>query len=96
MVSFIQRHMDKVIGKVSGWDRLRFRGTLRMLAHAAGLDRFLKYKRILLQTLSQQTREASLEVARAADRPVVYLRNPQTCKEDIAGRSSSRTGSRKG
>jgi hypothetical protein len=83
--------MDKVIGKVSGWDRLRFRGTLRMLAHASGLDRFLKYKRILLknfgsyaQALSQQTREASLEVARAADRPVVYLRNPQTCKEDIA------------
>ena len=28
--------MSKVIGKISGWDRLRFRGTVRLLAHAAG------------------------------------------------------------
>lgn len=91
MVSFIQRHMDKVIGKVSGWDRLRFRGTLRMLAHVAGLDRFLRYTGVLLkdfgayaEALSERTREASLETARAAGREVRYLPNPNVCKEDVA------------
>jgi hypothetical protein len=32
MNSFVQRHAGSVTGMLSGWDRLRFRGTLRMLA----------------------------------------------------------------
>lgn len=50
MASFIEHHCSKVTGMISGWDRLRFRGTVRMLANVPGLGRFLRYTgRYLLQ-----------------------------------------------
>ena len=73
MNRFIQHHASKIIGMINGWDRLRFRGTLRMLANVVGLGRFLSYTGRLLKdfgdyahTLSQQTRQASLAVAESA------------------------------
>src|SRR4051812_30131431 len=91
MKTFLQQHAEHVIGHLSGWDRLRFRGTLRMLANVVGLDRFLGYTGHLLKDfgqyalqLSRQVREASLAVAQAAGRPVQPLNNPSLCKEDLA------------
>jgi hypothetical protein len=100
MMSFIQRHEDKIIGMISGWDRLRFRGTIRMLANVAGLWRFMCHTgRYLLkdfgahaEALSRQTREASLAVAEAAGRPVVHLADPGVCKEDLAREIQARDG----
>lgn len=91
MNSFIQQHVSKIIGMINGWDRLRFRGTLRMLANVVGLGRFLSYTGRLLKDfgdyahgLSQQTRQASLAVAEASGRPVVHLSGPANSKEDLA------------
>jgi hypothetical protein len=36
MKSFIQRWATVIFGVLSGWDRLRFRGTKRWLAHLQG------------------------------------------------------------
>jgi hypothetical protein len=76
MVSFPQRHASAVMGQLAGWDRLRFRGTLRMLANVTGLFRFLCYRGRLLKhfgdyalDLSRQVRAASLAVAEQAGRP---------------------------
>ena len=104
MMSFIQAHKSKVIGMISGWDRLRFRGTIRMLANVAGLWRFMCYKGWYLlkdfgqhaEALSRQTREASLAVAEAAGRPVVYLSDPGVCKEDVAREIQARDGIQEG
>ena len=103
MASFIQHHMDKIIGMVSGWDRLRFRGTLRMLAHVSGLDRFMGYKPKLLkefgayaEEVSRRTREASLAVAEASGRPVVHLSRPGVPKEEVARRIQGRDGIKEG
>lgn len=92
MNPFIQAHMSKVIGMISGWDRLRFRGTVRMLANVAGLRRFLSFTGRYLfkdfgkhaQELSGQVRSQSLAAAAAAGRPVVHLADPYVCKEDKA------------
>lgn len=91
MNSFIQHHASKIIGRINGWDRLRFRGTLRMLANVVGLGRFLSYTGRLLKdfgdyahALSQRTRQASLAAAEAAGRPVVHLSGPAASKEDLA------------
>ncbi len=92
MNRFIQGHRSKVIGMISGWDRLRFRGTVRMLAHVTGLIRFLRmtgrglFKEfgVHAEELSRRTRAASLEAAEQAERPVVYLNNPGVCKEQVA------------
>ena len=45
MNEFIQRHEAEVIGAMSGFDRLWFRGTLRLIAHVAGLGSYLRYAR---------------------------------------------------
>jgi hypothetical protein len=100
MNCFIQAHLSKVTGIISGWDRLRFRGTIRMLANVAGLWRFLRCTgRVLLkdfgghaEELSRQTRAQSLAVAESAGRPVVPLQSPGVCKEDVAREIQKRDG----
>jgi hypothetical protein len=92
MNSFIQAHVSKVLGILSGWDRLRFRGTVRMLANVAGLWRFLQCTGRALfkdfgrhaEELSQETRNRSLAVAEDLGRPVMHLQSPNVCKEDVA------------
>src|SRR5207248_144950 len=99
MDTFLQRHASSVTGTLSGWDRLRFRGTLRMLANVTGLGRFLSYTGRLLKDFgkfalesSRIVREASLEVAEAAGRPVVHLPSASVCKEEQARRIAERDG----
>jgi hypothetical protein len=79
------------MGMLQGWDRLRFRGTLRMLANLVGMKRFLEYRRHKLKDfgpyakeISRQVRNASLAVAEAAGRPVVHLQSPMVNKEQLA------------
>lgn len=91
MQSFLQRHGSNVIGVLSGWDRLRFRGTLRMLANVVGMGRFLSYSGVLLKEFgdyareaSVQVRKASLELADSGGRPLEHLASPNICKEDRA------------
>lgn len=92
VASFIQQHATKIMGVMSGWDRLRFRGTVRMLANPAGLWRFLVHTgRSFLkdfgahaEALSKKTRGESLLAAERMGRPVVHLNNPGVCKEEMA------------
>ena len=51
-MSFIQQQASRVWGALSGFDRVRFRGTLRRVAHVAGLGSFLAYRRELLKDFS--------------------------------------------
>jgi hypothetical protein len=99
MNSFLQRHASAVMGQLAGWDRLRFRGTLRMLANAVGLFRFLCYRGRLLKDfgdyaheLSQQVRAGSLAAAEGAGRPVVHLTGPSGPKEGRARQIARRDG----
>ncbi len=41
MNSFIQRRRDLVIGQLNGWDRLRFRGSKRLLCTVGGMMSYL-------------------------------------------------------
>jgi hypothetical protein len=91
MKSFLQRHASSVIGTLSGFDRLLFRGTLRRIANAAGLSTFLSYTGVLLkdfadhsQDLTERLKAASLAVAEASGRPAQYLSDPSVRKEDLA------------
>ena len=80
MKGFIQRHAQKIVGVLSGFDRMRFRGTLRPLTTAGGLMGWLLRAGVLLkdfakfaQDLTDQLRRASEARAVAAGRPVRYL-----------------------
>ena len=37
MRNFLQRHQEQVLGVLSGFDRMRFRGSLRLLQSAGGV-----------------------------------------------------------
>jgi hypothetical protein len=99
MNSFLQQHAGSVTGSISGWDRLRFRGTLRMLANARGMSNFLSYTGRLFKDFarhamefSRLVRAASLEVAQSAGRPVVDVKSPSVCKEQMARQIADRDG----
>jgi hypothetical protein len=48
--SFLQQHRDHIHGVLSGFDRVRFRGTLRSVCHADGLFRYLCFIKVFLVT----------------------------------------------
>jgi hypothetical protein len=41
MNRFLQQQAKLVSGMISGWDRLRLRGTLMRICHPGGLSRFI-------------------------------------------------------
>lgn len=103
MNAFVQQHAKSVIGMIRGWDRLRFRGTVRMLANLTGMKNFLSYTRHRLkdfgdyaQQVSRQVRAASLAAAESAGRPVVHLDSPWVNKEQIALEIARRDGIKQG
>ena len=49
MNSFLQRHAGSVTGMLSGFDRVRFRGTACLLANIAGLRALMSHLSILLK-----------------------------------------------
>jgi len=96
---FLQRHASKVIGVLSGFDRLVFRGTLRKIAYSSGLKHFLDRKHVLLmdfpefaQAATARLKEASCRQAVETDRPVEYLPSSRTSKEGIARKIAERDG----
>ena len=96
MQQFIAKHQDQISGVLSGFDRLVFRGALRSIAHAAGMNQYLCGNDILLKNfgshvehVSQRLKTASLAEASAVGRPVRYLASPALSKEDIARRISA-------
>ncbi len=99
MHKFIAKHQDQISGVLSGFDRLVLRGTLRSIAHAAGMNQYLYDSEILLKNfgshveqVSQRLKTASLAEAVAARRPVRYLASSALSKEDIARRISAEDG----
>lgn len=103
MQRFIQQHADQVTGILSGFDRLRFRGTLRFLAYTQGMFKFLCHMGVLLkdfkayaQSLTERVREASEHLAKTQGRPLIYLDSPKVSKEETARKIAEKDGVREG
>jgi hypothetical protein len=99
MESFIQRHQEDVMGVLTGFDRLLFRGTLRSIAYGDGVDKFLgavgvRYKDFgsYAEQLSEQLKKHARQVAREAGRPYRYLPSSSQSKEDVAKEIARRDG----
>src|SRR5438105_7981331 len=91
MNSFLLRHAGSVTGMLSGFDRVRFRGTVRILSNASGLMALLSHLSVLLKdfkqfasSMSEKLKCASLAAAMEAGRPVRYLPSSRICKEEVA------------
>lgn len=103
MGSFFQKYADRIIGSVSGLDRVVFRGTIRQLAHCEGLQSYVDFRGLLLkefgrhaETISNRLKDGVKAAVEAAGRPNLYLESPKESKEDIAREIAERDGVREG
>ncbi len=99
MKTFLQTLPGLVLGSLSGFDRLVFRGYLRSLLSASGMNVYLwtngvKFKdfKAHAQERTEQLIAASEAVATRQSRPIEYLRSPQLRKEDRARAVAKRDG----
>jgi hypothetical protein len=99
MNSFDSVHESKIKGRLNGFDRVRFRGTLRMLANTRGMGCFLHFVGVLLKDfkewsvgLTERIRRAGAELAGIRQRPLVYLYSCHTDKEAMARHIAKRDG----
>ena len=106
MNTFVQRHVEKVMGWMSGFDRLWFRGTLRLVASVSGLVSYMGYKgggavmrkdfSAWSQGLTEQVKQGAREAMAAAGRPVKYLGRGHVDKEALARTIAAADGIRQG
>lgn len=92
MKNFIQRHKGKILGVLSGFDRLRFRGSLRLVSSVGGALTWLSSAGVLLKDflpfaegLTKRLRRSTEEFAEAGGRPVRYLEGKVDKEELVRG-----------
>lgn len=91
MGRFLRRHQSRIVGSITGFDRVLFRGTLLSICHVGGMDRFLSSQRVLYKNfgafahrLSDVVKTNAQEIAAKYKRPYIYLESPKQSKEEIA------------
>ncbi len=89
--SFLNKFGGHVTAVLAGFDRLRFRATLRLLHVPRGMAAYLNASRVLLkdfkahaEATTERIRTTAFAAARAAGRPIHNLNSPQISKEDFA------------
>src|SRR5438034_1858147 len=91
MYRFTTKYADRLVGTLSGFDRLVFRGTLRRLSFVEGLQVYLSQRKVLLKefgahahAVSERIKAACLAAATAEQLPVQYLASATASKEEVA------------
>ncbi|MBL8820162.1 MAG: hypothetical protein JNL58_29330 [Planctomyces sp.] len=103
MKEFLTQHQSVIKGVLSGFDRVRFRGTIRWLATLHGMGSFLGTIRILMTQfrswateITTCVKQDAVQVAEHAGRPVIYLASSSRRKEFIAMEIAEQDGIRDG
>lgn len=103
MERFLTRHRARIAGIVTGFDRMRFRGTLRSISNVNGLAIWLNQRHVLLKDFSRDAQQLSAHVtahahavAEELGRPFEYLGSWKVRKEDRARTIWQRDGRREG
>lgn len=100
---FITQHGTDVIGVLSGFDRLRLKGTLRAFYRPQFMMGFLSRRSVLLkdfaafaQSWTERVRAAAQQLAQDAHLPLTYLRGSSQRKEALAREQATRLGIKSG
>lgn len=95
--SFLSKFGHKITAILCGFDRMRFRGTLRLLFQPKAMERYLCSCKVLLkdfadftQKITARVKAAAYQAAAAAGRPAEYLPSSALSKEDYAGQIAER------
>jgi hypothetical protein len=101
--SFLSKFGQNITGILSGFDRIRFRGTLRLLFQPAAMERYLCSCGVLIkefkhfaESVTAKVKAAAYRAAAAAKRPVEYLSSPKLSKEDYARQIALENGINEG
>lgn len=99
MERFVTRHTDRIAGILTGFDRMRFRGTLRSISNVKGLQIWLGQRHVLLKDFGRFAEGLSAELtahahalAEERSRPFEYLPSWKIRKEDRARTIRARDG----
>jgi len=99
MERFVTRYHDRIAGILTGFDRMRFRGTLRGISYVQGLQQWLYQRDVLLKDFGRFAEQLSAEITahakRMADvtgRPFEYVSSWKVRKEDRARAIATRDG----
>lgn len=91
MRSFLQRFAGLVLGVLLGYDKLRFRGSKRMLCYPDGVMSYLSYHSVLLKEFNKPfAKDLTATVCAAIEKPAEqagifrYLNNSEASKEETA------------
>lgn len=91
MESFIERHRERIVGVLSGFDRVLFRGTMRSLSYPVGMDKYLNVHGVLykhfgdfVQRISNRIKDHAAQYAAKYERPFRYLASSSLSKEEYA------------
>jgi hypothetical protein len=99
MIELMRMYGKRILGTISGWDRMRFRGTIRWLASTDGIGKYLSCHSILLKDfgkwaegITARVREVCAAQAERLGIPVIYLRSASVDKEAYARRIMAERG----
>ena len=88
---FANKFGSQIQGALSGFDRLRLRGTLRHLFKPSVMEAYLNACRVLIKDfgdfaegITKRVKAAVYDLAQRKQRPYHYLRSPQVSKEALA------------
>jgi hypothetical protein len=88
MTSFLSQHADSIHGTLTGFDRIRFRGTLRAICYDKGfaiflniLDILLTFFRSFVQRTSQRLKQDTQQLAKSTPSGEVHYLAGATDKE---------------
>ena len=96
---FQNRFADAITGVLSGFDRLRLRGTLRHLFQPTAMEAYLSACHVLIKdfetfakSLTARIKAAAYASAEQAGRPFRFLPSSQISKEDLARQIARQDG----
>lgn len=91
MERFLERHSDRLVGTIAGFDRILFRGQILHLCHPEGMGKFLSSQKVLykdfspfVQSFTNQIKAHALRMAEEQQRPYEYLSSAAISKEEKA------------
>jgi hypothetical protein len=86
---FLERYKNRIVGSISGFDRILFRGQIRSVCHVGGLQRFLSSQRILnkdfrrfAEKFTEWIKRHAEQIATESGRPYYYLASPSMSKDE--------------
>src|SRR5215813_6484140 len=91
MERFLKRHSSHVVGIITGFDRVLFRGNVTSICNVRGMDLFLASMRVLYkdfgkfaEMMSDKVKRHAEEYAERIGRPFIYLASSKQSKEEQA------------